>query len=85
MEKQVEKIKAKQVKVKVKIYHCPHCSLLLEGNEKFCPDCGNEVKINRRQKPEIKNMVNIVWFWDYIIPSPVVLGDLKCGLIGNCG
>ena len=43
-----KKIKAKEVRAAQEIYHCPHCGILLRGNEKFCPECGNMVNIDER-------------------------------------
>ena len=29
---------------KKEVLKCPQCSKILEGNEKFCPECGAKVK-----------------------------------------
>lgn len=32
------------IEKKQEILKCPKCGMILEGNEKFCPECGNKIK-----------------------------------------
>ena len=37
---------------KKELPRCPKCSKILEGNEKFCPDCGAETGFGTTEGPD---------------------------------
>lgn len=48
--KEWEAIEEKEVTTQEITFHCPHCSSKLEGEYKFCPDCGKKTFLEELEK-----------------------------------